>query len=198
MKSLPVRGVPVAAIAVVGLAVLVWVELAISSRVAHRAAFDPSTLSSAERAQLSELVLNVAEAPQETLPEARDRAWAILRRQGADPAAIRQGLEPIFLKIGQGPRLFWTDAQQAIAEQRPVKSEARMQWEAELMGDGWLTLAQRRRYDDFMERLARQEPIESTHGMDIAINDRMAGTIRSSLDDGELHSAVAALLTPPE
>jgi hypothetical protein len=159
--------------------------------------FELDDLSATERAQLSELVLNVAEAPQDILPEARHRAWAILRRQGAEPAAVRRGLEPIFLKIGQGPRLFWTDAQRAIADQRPVKSEARTQWESELMGDGWLTLAQQRRYDEFMARLARQEPIESTHGMDIAVDDRMADTIRSSLDDGELRRAVAELLTPP-
>lgn len=199
MKGLPRRAVYAVIIAAALLAAAVWAWRAGSfARLAHLASFDPSALSSTERAQLSELVLNVAEAPQETLPEARTRVWAILHRQGADPAAVRPALEPIFLKIGQGPKLFWTDAQQAIADKRPVKSAARTQWEAELMGDGWLTLAQRRRYDDFMEQVARQEPIESTHGMDIAVDDRMADAIRSSLDDDELRGAVAALLTPPD
>lgn len=182
---------------VVAVAAALTVLLLNPSRFMRASAFQAAALSSDERRQLSDLVLNVAEAPQETLPEARRLAWEMLRRQGAEPDAVRRELEPIFLKIGQGPRLFWTDAQRAIAEQRPVKSEARTQWEAELMGDGWLTLEQQHRYDAFMERLARQEPIESTHGMDIAVDVRMADTIRSSLDDGELRRAVADLLTPP-
>jgi len=197
MKGFPLRGARAAAVAAALLAVIVLAAWAVSSRFSHRMSFDPASLSSTDRAQLSELVLNVAEAPQETLPEARRRAWAILGRQGAGPGAIRPALEPIFLKIGRGPALFWSDAQQAIAGQRPVKSAARTQWEAELMGEGWLTLAQQRRYDDFMARLARQEPIESTHGMDIAVDDKMAQSIRASLDDGELRRAVADLLTPP-
>jgi len=162
-----------------------------------RSSFDPADLSSVERAQLSELVLTVAESPQETMTEARDRAWAILRRHGAEPAAVSRAMEPVFLKLGRGPKLFWQDARRALAEQRPVKSEARSQWEAEVMGEGWLTFDQQRRYDDFMARLAHGEPIESSHGVEIAVDDRMIKAITDSLDDGELRNTVAELLTPP-
>jgi hypothetical protein len=160
--------------------------------------FNPDALSSSERAQLSELVLTVTEEPQEAMADARERVWAIVRPHGAPPDAVRPALEPIFLKIGQGPRLFWADARQALAERRPVKSEARMQWEAELMGEGWLTMAQQQRYDNFMSQIARGEPIESSHGVDIAIDDRMIRAITDSLDEGELRQTVTELLTPPE
>jgi len=162
-----------------------------------RSSFDPADLSSVERAQLSELVLTVAESPQETMTEARDRAWTILNRHRAEPAAARRALEPIFLKLGRGPKLFWEDARRAFAEQRPVKSEPRSQWEAEVMGEGWLTFDQQRRYDDFMGRIARGEPIESSHGVEIAVDDRMIKAITDSLDDTELRSTVVSLLTPP-
>jgi hypothetical protein len=197
MKPLPRPGLA-AVLLVALLGGTAWLLIAGPWRPAYQASFNPADLSSTERAQLAEAVLTIAEAPQETMAEARKRAWEILRPHRAEPAAVRLGLEPIFLKIGQGPRLFWTDAQQAIAERRPVKSAARTQWEAELMGDGWLTLAHQRRYDEFMERLARDEPIESTHGMDIAVDRRMAQSITASLDEGELRRAVAELLTPPE
>ncbi|MBI3621822.1 MAG: hypothetical protein HY208_06505 [Nitrospirae bacterium] len=197
MKPLPRPGLLAAIIASLPV-VLIAAWVAGPFRPPHQASFNPADLSSTERAQLAEAVLTIAEAPQETMEEARKRAWEILRPHRVEPAAVRRGLEPIFLKIGQGPRLFWTDAQQAIAEHRPVKSAARTQWEAELMGDGWLTLAHQRRYDEFMDRLARDEPIESTHGMDIAVDRRMADAIRSSLDEDELRRAVAELLTPPQ
>jgi len=159
--------------------------------------FDPDTLSSVERAQLSELALTVAEEPQGAMAEARRRVWTIVRAHGARPSDARSALEPIFLKIGHGPTLFWTDARQAVAERRPVKSEARTQWEAELMGEGWLTLAQQRRYDDFMARIARGEPIESSHGVDVALDDRMINAITDSFNEGELRRTVDELLTPP-
>jgi hypothetical protein len=201
MKALLRRGTTVAIIAVLLLAGVVWLTHSGPSRLLHRLldrwAFNPDALSSTERAQLSELVLTVAEEPQETMADARERVWAIVRAHGASPAAARHALEPIFVQIGRGPELFWTDARQAVAEHRPVKSEARMQWEAELMGEGWLTMAQQRRYDDFMARIARGEPIESSHGVDVALDDRMIKAITESLDEGELRRTVAELLTPP-
>ena len=197
MKGLSRRGARTAVMAAALLAGAAWFLLAGPYRLLDRGAFDPAALSSSERAQLSELVLTVTEEPQEAMAAARERVWAIVRPHGARPAAVRPALEPIFLKIGRGPKLFWTDAQRALAERRPVKSEARTQWEAELMGEGWLTLAQQRRYDDFMERIARGEPIESSHGVEIAIDDRMIQAITDSLDDGELHTTVTTLLTPP-
>jgi hypothetical protein len=198
MKGLSRRGARAAVIAVALLAGAGWFVLAGPYRLLDRGSFDPAVLSSAERAQLSELVLNVTEEPQEVLAEARGRVWKILRPHGAPPAAVRPALEPIFLKIGRGPRLFWADARQALTERRPVKSEARTQWEAELMGEGWLTMAQQRRYDDFMQQIARGEPIESSHGVDIALDDKMIRTITDSLDEGELRGTVAQLLTPPD
>jgi hypothetical protein len=197
MNSLPLRGVHAAVIAAALLAAIVLAVYAVSIRVAHRASFDPAALSSPERAQLSELVLTVTEEPQEAMAEARNRVWAIVRPYGARPAEARRSLEPIFLKIGQGPRLFWADARRALAERQPVKSEARTQWEAELMGEGWLTMAQQHRYDDFMQRIARGEPIESSHGVEVALDDKMIRAINDSLDDGELRKTVAELLTPP-
>jgi len=198
MMGLPRRGAYTAIIIVALAAGAGWMVLTGPYRIWDRGAFNPDALSSSERAQLSELVLTVTEEPQEAMAEARGRVWAIVRRHGAPPAAVRHALEPIFLKIGRGPRLFWTDARQALAEQRPVKSEARMQWEAELMGEGWLTLAQQQRYDDFMQQIALGKPIESSHGMEIAIDERMIRAITDSLDDGELRGTVAELLTPPE
>jgi hypothetical protein len=198
MNGLPGRSMRTAVLVVVLLAVGGWFVLAGPYRLVDRGKFfDPAVLSSEERAQLSELVLTVTEEPQETLAEARTRVWAIVRPHGAPPAAVRQGLEPIFLKIGRGPRLFWADAQRAVAERRPVKSSARTQWEAELMGDGWLTMAQQRRYDDFMRQIAHGEPIESSHGVEIALDDKMIRAINDSLDERELRSTVARLLTPP-
>jgi hypothetical protein len=197
MMGLPRRGARTGIIAVALLAGAVWMVRAGPYRTWDRGAFNPAVLSSSERAQLSGLVLTVSEEPQEAMAEARDRVWVIVRRHGAPPATVRPALEPIFLKIGRGPRLFWTDARQALAERRPVKSEARMQWEAELMGEGWLTLAQQQRYDDFMQRIALGKPIESSHGMEIAIDERMIRAIMESLDDGELRGTVAELLTPP-
>jgi len=197
MMGLSRRGARTAVIAAVLLAVAGWMVLAGPYRLWDRGVFNPAALSSSERAQLSELVLTVTEEPQEVMAEARDRVWAIVRPHGAPPATVRPALEPIFLKIGQGPRLFWADAQRALAERRPVKSEARTQWEAELMGEGWLTLAQQQRYDDFMRRIALGKPIESSHGVEIAIDDRMIRAITDSLDDRELRGTVAELLTPP-
>lgn len=159
--------------------------------------FGLAELSEEERALLSELVLNVAEAPEEALPRARNLAWAVFGRHGTLSATARRDLNTIFLKLGQGPRLFWLDAQRAFEEHRPVKSEARTQWEAELMGEGWLTMAQQRRYDEFMEKVTRQEPIESTHGIEIAVDEKIIQEIITSYDDDELRSAVALLLTPP-
>jgi hypothetical protein len=198
MNGLTVRSMRTAILVAVLLAVGGWFVLAGPYRLVDRGnLFDPAELSSEERAQLSELVLTVTEEPQETLAEARTRVWAIVRPHGAPPAAVRQGLEPIFLKIGRGPRLFWADAQRALDEGRPVKSQARTQWEAELMGDGWLTMAQQHRYDDFIRQIAQGEPIESSHGVDIALDDKMIRAINDSLDEGELHNTVAQLLTPP-
>jgi len=156
-----------------------------------------SAFSIDERTHISELMLNVAESPHDTLPTAREHLWTTLHSHGELSAGGRRELEAILLKIGQGPRLFWTDARQALNERRPVKSSARTQWEAELMGEGWLTLEQQRRYDDFMERIAREAPIESSHGVEIDVDGRMADAIVESFDDAELRDAVAALLAPP-
>lgn len=198
MNGLPGRSMRTAVLVAVLLAVGGWFVLAGPYRLVDRGKFfDPAVLSSDERAQLSELVLTVTEEPKEVLPEARSRVWTILRRYDAAPAAARQGLEPIFLKIGRGQKLFWADARQALAEGRPVKSPARTQWEAELMGDGWLTMAQQRRYDDFMQQIARGEPIESSHGVEVALDDKMIRAINDSLDDVELRNTVDRLLTPP-
>ncbi|HXZ25891.1 MAG TPA: hypothetical protein VEI24_06685 [Nitrospiria bacterium] len=201
MKALLRRGAIVAIIAVLLLAGAGWLALSGPSlfldRLMNRWLFNPNALSSTERAQLSELVLTVAEEPQESMAEARERVWAIVRAHGAGPDAARRALEPIFVRIGHGPKLFWTDARQAVAEHRPVKSEARTQWEAELLGEGWLTMAQQQRYDDFMARIARGEPIESSHGVDVALDDRMIKAINESLDERELRRTVAELLTPP-
>ena len=161
------------------------------------ASFDLDDLSPDEKTQLSEIILTVTEAPDERTAIARQAIRTILRRHGALPEASRRELEARFLKIGQGPRLFWLDARQAVADGRPVKSAARLQWEAELLGDGWLTMAQQRRYDDFMDKLSRGEPIESTHGMDVIVDEAIAKTIVDSLGPAELQATVASLLTPP-
>ena len=159
--------------------------------------FELSDLSRAERIQLSELILNVAEEPKETLPKAREIVWAILEPHGTPSATAQQELEQVFLKIGQGPRLFWLDAQQAIQEQRPIKGPERTQWEADLLSDGWLSLAQQRRYEEFMAQLAGEEPIESSHGIDIVIDKKIVQEIVQSWDAAELRRALTTLLTPP-
>ena len=157
--------------------------------------FEVSDLSRAERLQLSELILNVAEEPKETLPKAKEIVWAIFGPHGTPSASAQQELEQVFLKIGQGPRLFWLDAQQAIQEQRPIKGPERTQWEADLLSDGWLSLAQQRRYEEFMARLAGEEPIESTHGIDIVVDEKIVQEIVQSWDEDELRQAIRALLT---
>lgn len=159
--------------------------------------FELSALSRNERAQLAELVLNISEAPQEKLAEARQEVWKILGRHGAPSPSARQKLEQIFLKIGQGTHLFWLDAQQPLKEQRPVKSGARTQWEVDLLSDGWLTQEQQHRYDDFMAQVAREEPIESSHGVEIVADEIILREIVESWDEKELRGTVSALLTPP-
>ncbi len=192
-RSLRVAAVVAAGLLMVGVALLFLGPY----RVIGSSTFDPSRLSGAERIQLSELVLNIAEAPQEALPQAREAAWVIFRRHGTLSPSTRRDLETIFLTIGHGIPLFWQDARRAIDERRPVKSAARTQWEAELSGQGWLSLGQQRRYDDFMARIVKQEPIESTHGMDLVVDARIADQIVKSWDENEWRGVVAELLTPP-
>jgi len=189
----PHRGPLVIAAAVAAMILLV---LSGPYRSGPRSTFDLSALSPDDRLLLSDLVLNIAEAPEETLPQAREAAWALFRRHGTPSAEARRGLETVFLRIGQGPRLFWLDAQRALEEARPVKSAARTQWEAELMGEGWLSMEQQRRYDLFMERIARGEPVESTHGAEMLVDAPIVEEIVKSWDDGELRRALTLLLTP--
>ncbi|MEW6325548.1 MAG: hypothetical protein AB1515_09205 [Nitrospirota bacterium] len=158
---------------------------------------DGLELAAADRSALAELVLSAVEAPDERTAPGRDAVWTILRRRGTPTAGDRRELEARFLAIGRGPRLFWLDAQRALKAERPVKSAERTQWEAELLGDGWLTMAQQRRYDEFMGKIARREPIESSHGVEILVDEAMAQAILDSLSDAELRATVTALLTPP-
>ena len=159
--------------------------------------FHLSTLPHDERARIAEIVLAVAEAPQEVPPETRREVWAILRAHGQPSADNRRELAGILYRIGQGTRLFWLDAQQAVASGHPVKSDARTQWEADLLKEHWLSPIQQHRYDDLMEKISRQEPIESSHGVEISLNESMARAIVESWSDTELRSAIDQLLTPP-
>jgi len=176
-------------------AVVVWILW--PHRFNTTPSFEISALSRNERAQLAELVLNISEAPQEKLAEARQEVWKILGRHGVPSPSARQNLEQIFLKIGQGTHLFWLDAQQALKEQRPVKSGARTQWEVDLLSDGWLTQEQQHRYDAFMAQVAREEPIESSHGVEIVADEIILKEIVESWDEDELRNIIFALLTPP-
>jgi hypothetical protein len=57
-------------------------------------------------------------------------------------------------------------------------------------------MEQQRRYDLFMERIARGEPVESTHGAEMLVDAPIVAEIVKSWDDGELRRALTLLLTP--
>ncbi|HET6465547.1 MAG TPA: hypothetical protein VFH55_08080 [Nitrospiria bacterium] len=155
------------------------------------------SLTSEERQKITELVLSVAEEPEETVQPAREEIWAILKRHGTPSGRELEELKAQFLIIGRGHPLFWRDAREGLQLHRMVKSPDRARWEEGLARTGWLSDPQRVRFDDLMKRVIEEEPIPSNHGVDVSLSRQMVEEIVNSWDERELEQSVAALLTPP-
>ncbi|MBI3596994.1 MAG: hypothetical protein HY203_07580 [Nitrospirae bacterium] len=155
------------------------------------------SLTSEERQKITELVLSVAEDPEETVQPAREEIWAILKRHGPPSRRQLEGLRAQFLIIGRGHPLFWLDAREALQGHRMVKSPDRLRWEEGLARAGWLSDPQRARFDDLMKQVIEEEPIPSNHGVEVSLSRQMVEEIVNGWDERELEQSVAYLLTPP-
>ncbi|HUK57351.1 MAG TPA: hypothetical protein VLY20_11910 [Nitrospiria bacterium] len=156
------------------------------------------SLTSEERQKITELVLSVAEDPEETLQPSRDELWAILKKHGSPSGRELEELKAQFLVIGRGHRLFWLDAREALRSHRMVKSPDRARWEETLAGAGWLSEPQRARFDVLMKQVIDEEPISSNHGADVSLSRQMVDEIVNGWDERELEHSVADLLKPPK
>jgi hypothetical protein len=154
-------------------------------------------LTPEERQKITELVLSVAEDPEESVRPAREELWAILRRHGSPSPRQLEGLRTQLLIIGRGHPLFWRDAQEALQAHRMVKSPDRARWEGGLAQAGWLSDLQRTRFDDLMKQVIEEEPIPSNHGVEVPLSRQMVDEIVNGWDERELERSVATLLTPP-
>jgi len=155
------------------------------------------SLTSEERQKITELVLSVAEDPEETVNPAREEIWAILKRHGQPSSRELETLKAQFLFIGRGHPLFWLDAREALQGHRMVKSPDRARWEEGLARAGWLSDSQRARFDALMKQVIEEEPIPSNHGVEVSLSRQMVEEIVNSWDERELEQSVAALLIPP-
>jgi len=155
------------------------------------------SLTFEERQKITELVLSVAEDPEETVQPARAEIWAILKKHGQPSGRNLETLKAQFLVIGHGHPLFWRDAREGLQGHRMVKSPDRAQWEEGLTRTGWLSDAQRARFDVLMKQVIEEEPIPSNHGVDVSLSLQMVEEIVNSWDERELEQSVATLLTPP-
>jgi len=155
------------------------------------------SLTSEERQKITELVLSVAEDPEETVQPARAEIWAILKKHGRPSGRELEELKAQFLVIGRGHPLFWQDAREALQSHRMVKSPDRTRWEEELARAGWLSDPQRARFDALMKQVIEEEPIPSNHGVDVSLSGQMVEEIVNSWDERELEQSVTALLIPP-
>ncbi|MBI3995318.1 MAG: hypothetical protein HY349_05015 [Nitrospirae bacterium] len=156
------------------------------------------SLTSEERQKITELVLSVAEDPEETVKPAQEELWAILKQHGLPSGADLGLLKGRFLAIGEGHRLFWLDAREALQTHRMVKSPERVRWEEQLSRDGWLSSQQRVRFDSLMTQVMEEAPILSNHGVEVSLSQAMVNEIVNSWDARELERSVAYLLTPPK
>jgi hypothetical protein len=154
------------------------------------------SLTSEERQKVTELVLAVTEDPEETVKSAHDELWTILRKHGSPSEKQLGRLKARFRTIGEGHRLFWLDAREALKSHRVVKSPARAQWEEQLGKDGWLSAGQRARFDHLMKQVMEENPIPSNHGMEVSFSRAMVDEIVNSWDERELERSIAYLLTP--
>jgi hypothetical protein len=156
------------------------------------------SLTSDERQKITELVLSVAEDPEETVKPARQEIWEILKRHGSPSGRDLEELKAQFLIIGRGHPLFWLDAREGLQGHRMVKSPDRARWEEGLARAGWLSDSQRARFDVLMKQVIEEEPIPSNHGVDVSLSRQMVEEIVNSWDERELEQSVAALLIPPK
>jgi hypothetical protein len=154
-------------------------------------------LSPEERHKITELVLSVAEDPEDTVKPARDELWSILGNYGSVSGVTLGRLQSRFMMIGEGHRLFWLDAREALKNHRPVKSAERARWEERLTREGWLSEQQRDRFDALMKKVVDEEPIPSNHGVEVSLSATMVEEIVSSWDEQELRHSVEYLLRPP-
>jgi len=154
-------------------------------------------LTPESRQKITELVLSVAEDPEDTVEPARKELWKILGTRGSLPADSKNRLETRFMMIGEGHHLFWLDAREALTSHRPVKSEARARWEEKLTRDGWLSGQQRDRFEMLMKQIVEEEPIRSNHGVEVSLSPGMVEEIVNSWDEQEMKSSVAYLLNSP-
>jgi hypothetical protein len=159
---------------------------------------DEVSLTSEERQKITEIVLSVAEDPEDTVKPARDEIWSILKKRGTPSVGALGRLKNRLRFIGEGHRLFWLDAREALKSHHMVKSPERARWEDRLSKDGWLSAAQRGRFDELMKQVMGEEPIASNHGVEVALNSTMMEEIVNSWDGQELDRAIALLLTPPD
>lgn len=158
---------------------------------------DAVSLTLEERQKITELVLSVAEDPEETVKPAHDELWSILKKHRSLSAEARGRLKTRFMSIAEGHRLFWLDAREALKTHRMVKSPYRARWEERLSRDGWLSSEQRSRFDNLMKQVINEEPIPSNHGVEVSLNSTMVDEIVNSWDGQELERSIAVLLTPP-
>jgi len=155
------------------------------------------SLTTEERQKITELVLSVAEDPEETVQPAREEIWSILKRHGPPSSRELETLKTQFLVIGRGHLLFWRDAREALQGHRMVKSPDRARWEEGLARAGWISDSQRARFDALMKQVIKEEPIPSNHGVEVSLSRQMVEEIVNGWDERELEQSVAALLTPP-
>jgi len=156
-----------------------------------------AVLTPEERQKITEIVLSVAEEPEETVKPAHDELWTILKKHGPPSDKLLGRLKPRFLTIGEGHHLFWLDAREALKSRRMVKSPDRARWEEGLAKEGWLSPQQQARFDDLMKQVMAEEPIASNHGVEVSLSSTMVDEIVNSWDERELERSVAYLLTPP-
>jgi hypothetical protein len=156
-----------------------------------------ASLTPEERQKITELVLSVAEDPDESVRPAREELWAILNSHGSPSRRQLEWLRTQMLIIGRGHPLFWRDVQAALQAHRMVKSPDRARWEDGLAQSGWLSDLQRTRFDELMKQVIEEEPIPSNHGVEVPLNRQMVDEIVNGWDERELERSVDALLTPP-
>ena len=156
-----------------------------------------NALTEQERQRITDLVLTVAQGQPEVVEMARDELWSILRGHGLPSERFRASLREQFLKVGQGHHLFWLDARQAVRTHQALKSRARARWEEDLARAGWFSDGHRRRFKEFMEMIASEEPITANHEVEVALSPEMVDMIAESWDEQEFSDAVEVLLIPP-
>lgn len=164
----------------------------------HSGFDDSPSLAPKDRQKITEIVLSVAEDPEDTVKQAREELWSILGDHGSMSAESLGHLQTRFMLIGEGHRLFWLDAREALRIHRSVKSVERARWEDRLTREGWLSELQRERFEALMKEIVDEEPISSNHGVEVSLSPEMVDEIVNSWDEGELRRSVAYLLKSPD